>query len=85
MGKKNLLLILVMLICISQVFAATISGTVYTLNLEKAKDAIVIVYSSPRQFIVAKDGDYSFEVSPGEYNIEAYLQDKNSKAIVNPL
>ncbi|MFH1054152.1 MAG: hypothetical protein V1740_07070 [Candidatus Woesearchaeota archaeon] len=62
---------------ISPVSAATLHGDVYDLELNKVDNAIVEVDSEPRQRVVSKEGEYSFELSPGEYNLIAYLNDGN--------
>jgi uncharacterized membrane protein len=53
-------------------FSATISGTIYNLDLDRAK-AIVEVNSVPEQRIIAVNGTYSFELPKGKYQIIAKL------------
>ncbi|MFH1820976.1 MAG: hypothetical protein ABH852_00825 [Methanobacteriota archaeon] len=51
---------------------ATVHGTVYYwFTLEPLKNSIVEVNTTPRQTHVATDGQYSFELSQGEYMIAA--------------
>jgi len=52
--------------------AATISGTVYNMNLDKVEDAIVAINTEPRQTYVAKNGTYNFNLNPGQYTIIAF-------------
>lgn len=57
--------------------AATIHGTVYDLSLKKVDNARVEINTSPRQFKVAQNGTYSFNVPNGIYRIKAQLVQKN--------
>jgi uncharacterized membrane protein len=50
--------------------AAIIHGTVYDLSLEPM-DAFVEINSVPKQFVVAVNGEYSFNVNPGTYVLKA--------------
>ena len=56
---------------------AIVKGTVYDLELNKVKNAIVTVNSTPKQKIVAVNGEYSFELPLGSYKIEAALLSYN--------
>ncbi len=56
---------------------AIIKGTIYDLDLNKVKNAIVTVNSTPKQTIVAVDGEYSFELPLGSYKIEAKILSYN--------
>ena len=69
--QKKLFLGLLILILIDIAFAASIHGTVYDLYLDKQADAIVTVNSTPQQTYVAKNGNYSFELGAGSYEIKA--------------
>ena len=73
MKKRCLLflLLLILVILFPSVDAAEIYGTVYDMSLNPAKGAIIEVNSTPKQAIVSKDGDYSFDLPIGEYVIEA--------------
>lgn len=62
------MLFLVLLPC---VLGATIHGTVYDFGLNKVPYAFVEIDSSPRQFMVAVNGTYSFSVPPGDYVLRA--------------
>jgi uncharacterized membrane protein len=53
--------------------AATIHGTVYEWNsFEPLNNTVVEVNSTPEQNVVAKDANYSFNLTPGTYLITAY-------------
>jgi uncharacterized membrane protein len=53
--------------------AATIHGTVYEWNSFKPlNNTVVEVNSTPEQYVVAKDANYSFNLTPGTYSITAY-------------
>ena len=56
---------------------AIIKGTIYNLELNKVKNAIVTVNSTPKQTIVAVNGEYSFELPLGSYKIEAKVMSYN--------
>ena len=58
--------------------AATIYGTVYDFSLKKVTNAEVEINSSPRQFMVAVNGTYTFEVPNGDYLIESNQFQKKS-------
>lgn len=68
--KKILLLIAFIAILSFPVYAATIHGTVYDPSLEPI-DAFVEINSVPKQFVVATDGEYSFNVNIGSYVLRA--------------
>jgi len=76
--KKNMFLIYPVLaaILLSMLpygsYAATISGTVYNMNLEKQENAIVGINTDPVQKYVAKNGTYEFNLNPGQYTIIAF-------------
>jgi uncharacterized membrane protein len=64
------LLPVLLLLIASPVFAATIHGTVYDLDLNTVQ-AVVEISTVPRQVMVAKNGTYSFNVAQGDYTISA--------------
>ena len=78
MGRGILILLMAALVSVSVANAATIYGTVYDLSLEKANNAEVYINSSPKQFMVARNSTYSFEVPNGLYVIKARQIQKNS-------
>lgn len=63
--------ILVIIINISMVHGATIHGRIYDPYLERINDVKVSINSQPKQLLIAKDSEYSFEVGKGEYIILA--------------
>lgn len=62
----------VFLVLITGVFSATISGTIYNLNLEKLDDAVVGINTEPVQKYIAKNGTYMFNLNPGQYTMIAF-------------
>lgn len=66
-----------MLLLIKFANAATIYGTVYDLSLKKVNNARIEINTSPKQFYVAQNGTYSFNVPNGKYMIKAQLMQKN--------
>jgi uncharacterized membrane protein len=55
--------------------AALIHGTIYDLALDQESDVRVRINTIPQQFLIAKNGDYSFDVPKGDYVITAYTRD----------
>ncbi len=58
---------------------ATVHGEVYGWDtFEPLENAIVDINSTPSQFMVAKYGLYSFELTPGDYSITAKYYQNNT-------
>jgi len=80
MANKLLLISLIfLLLAVPYSLAATIHGTVYDMELNKAENAIVKVNTVPEQTYVAKDGSYSFNIPNGDYKIEAVYESEFRK------
>lgn len=60
------------------VLAATIQGSIYSPYLEKLSNSVVEINTNPKQTIVAKTGNYSFNVPPGNYVLEASYKNKEA-------
>jgi len=75
-----LLLIILPMLSLSSgtVHAATISGSIYSLSLEKESDAIIEIDTLPKQLFVSKTGDYTFNVNPGNYTLHAHTSTSGS-------
>ncbi len=58
--------------------AATIYGTIYDLSLKKVSNAMVEINTIPKQFYIAQNGTYSFNVPNGRYMIKAQLIQKST-------
>ena len=69
--SSSAVLIIWFIVIISFSQAATIYGNIYGSDLSLLKYSIVEINSSPKQNIVAIDGNYLFEVPPGTYEIRA--------------
>ena len=79
MGNYKVLIYgLIALITIQIASAATIYGSVYDFSLDKVSNARVEINTSPKQFLIAKNGSYSFSVPNGAYTIKAQLIQKNT-------
>src|SRR3989344_9322277 len=65
--KLLVFLMLFMVILSGLASAATIKGDVYDLSLNKVKDVVISIDSTPKQSVVAKDGSYSFSLGKGTY------------------
>ncbi|MEW6063151.1 MAG: winged helix-turn-helix transcriptional regulator [Nanoarchaeota archaeon] len=81
--KKLFYLIMFTLILINITNAATIHGKVYDPSLDLAKDATIEINTEPKQFYIAKDGSYSFNIPPGSYVIKATSKDSDYIAVQN--
>jgi len=80
---KKIICLILFLILIDTALGATVYGTVYDFSLNKQNNAIVEVNSTPKQLTVAKDGDYSFELPVGIYEIKArYLIGSEVQSLV---
>ena len=75
---RIIIYLVVGLVFLGFVNAATIYGTVYDLSLKKANNARVEINTLPKQFMVAQNGTYSFSVPNGRYTIKAQLMQKNT-------
>lgn len=58
--------------------AATVHGTVYDLSLKKLNNVRVEIDTSPKQFMVAQNGSYSFNAPYGTYTIKAQLMQRSN-------
>jgi uncharacterized membrane protein len=63
----------------SPAFAATITGTVYTKDLEPAKYSILMINTSPQQRLLIVDGVYEVRAPVGSYRIYALLTEGNQR------
>lgn len=69
--------ILSAILTIGMVNAATVKGTIYDTLLDQQEDAIIEVDSMPKQTLISKDGQYSFELPIGDYVITAkYMENE---------
>ena len=79
MGNYKILIYsLIALVMIQIASAATIYGNVYDFSLNKVNNARVEIDTSPKQFLIARNGSYSFNVPNGAYAIKAQLMQKNT-------
>lgn len=72
MGK--IIAMIILIFTIMPVNGAIIKGEIYSWELKKI-GAVVEINTTPKQRIVAVNGSYEFEVSPGVYEIRAYSID----------
>ena len=79
--KKTILILILSLLLVQSVSAATISGTVYDFSLNKLNNVIIEINTQPMQRQIIKEGSYSFEVPKGDYIITAKTAD--NKIIAN--
>ncbi|MBW3004494.1 hypothetical protein KY310_01555, partial [Candidatus Woesearchaeota archaeon] len=71
MKLRALILPIFLILASSMVFAANIEGTIYDIELNTVKDAVVEIDTTPKQSFVSKNGTYSFDIPIGEYTITA--------------
>ncbi|MDP3734520.1 MAG: hypothetical protein Q8R37_04790 [Nanoarchaeota archaeon] len=72
MKMRRVIPIIILVFVISTLAeAATIKGSVYNTQLELEKDVLVEINTIPLQKVLATDGRYSFELSPGTYTLTA--------------
>ena len=77
-GLKVSIYAFAILLLISFASAATIHGTIYDLSLKKLNNAGVEINTYPKQFLIAQNGSYSFNVPNGFYTIKAQLMQKSA-------
>ena len=75
---KFAIYLVLFLILIVPINAAKISGTVYDFSLKNVNNARVEINTMPKQFLVAQNGTYSFNVPNGAYTIKAQLVQKST-------
>jgi len=68
---KYAYLILILILSINIASAAILHGTVYNYNLDPLNNVIVEVNSTPPQTFVSKEGQYSFVLDVGTYEVTA--------------
>ena len=75
LGKTLISIVLMLSISL----ATTLHGTIYDWStLEPLKDSIMQVNSTPVQQLISKDGNYSFQLPIGDYEIIARYYENNS-------
>ena len=75
--------LLVLVLTVSFVSAATIHGTVYDFSLNKINKAIVEINTQPQQKEITNNADYEFTVGKGNYTIVARTINDELIAIEN--
>jgi len=86
--KLYYLILLLLLVCsllTNIAIGATVHGIIYDFSLNKVNGAGLSLNTTPEQYYISIDGRYSFEVSPGFYNIKAvqYMQYDGNRIIGN--
>jgi uncharacterized membrane protein len=75
-------LLFVLLLFPVSTLAATLSGNIYTEELELATSALVEVDTQPQQRYLSKDGTYQFALPPGQYTLRVtYLERGNNETL----
>lgn len=78
MNRSMLVCSFVLLLLVSQANAATLSGSLYDLNLDKLENVIIRI--GDEQYI-SKNGDYRFDLETGKYIVIAAQFDENQVLI----
>ncbi|HLC70973.1 MAG TPA: hypothetical protein VJI32_03140, partial [Candidatus Nanoarchaeia archaeon] len=73
--KKSFIILILFLLSCTLVSAATLKGTIYNTNLEPEPDVLIEINTIPEQRLLAREGTYLFEVSPGTYTLTAQKED----------
>lgn len=76
--SKSIVYFFMAILLVSFASSATIYGNTYDLSLRKINDIRVEINTTPRQFMIAQNGSYSFSVSDGSYTILARLMQKKT-------
>jgi uncharacterized membrane protein len=71
---RKILLLIILIIILDTVSAAQIHGSIFDISLNLVENTVLEVNSKPRQYFVAKNGTYSFNLPKGEYTILAEYQ-----------
>ena len=69
--KQAIIGVVILLLSILPVHAATIFGTIYDIELEQVNNVRITINTTPEQQLVATSGRYSINVPPGDYLITA--------------
>jgi len=64
-------LLAVLILCTPGIHAATITGKVYTADLQEASSTIILVNSTPAQRVVVTNGEYTIDLGNGTYILTA--------------
>ncbi len=74
--KKSIIIAgILFLLSLTLVLATTLKGTIYNTNLDPESDVLVEINTLPEQRLLARNGTYSFEVSPGTYTLTAQREE----------
>ncbi len=72
-------IILAFLLVIPIVQAAVISGNIYDINLNPAKNTVIKITTTPEQTYVSKDSTYMLSIPEGKYIITATYEKDSTK------
>ena len=71
MQRQGVIVVIMLLVLAASASAAVIHGSVYDLELNTLRQAVVEIDTVPRQVMVSANGTYTFTVGPGDYVITA--------------
>ncbi len=75
MKTSTIIISILFFLSFSLVSAVTLQGTIYNTNLEPEPDVLIEINTIPEQRLLAREGTYLFEVSPGTYTLTAQKED----------
>ncbi len=67
----RLVWLLILMLVLPLISAATLTGSIYNYGLELEKDVLVQINTTPPQKYLAKDGHYTLQVPAGSYTLIA--------------
>ncbi|MBT7902828.1 hypothetical protein HN587_03120 [Candidatus Woesearchaeota archaeon] len=78
-GKILLLVLIIfsLFVAIEPVDGAVLKGSLYDVNLNSLNNVVVEVDTIPEQRFVSKQGQYEFDLAPGNYTLTAQYIDSN--------
>jgi uncharacterized membrane protein len=71
---KRIVYLLAIILALELVSGAILRGSIYDTDLNKLNDVVVEINSTPPQVFLSKEGQYSFVLDPGAYEITAKYQ-----------
>ena len=80
--KKFLIFILVTLLTIQLVSAATLTGTIYDYQLNELNDVLIEISGDTTQKLLADSSDYEFNLAQGGYTLKARWADLEAVEII---
>ncbi len=81
--KKQLLIIMVLLMSLRIVYGAMLIGNIYDEYLYPIDRAVIKINTSPEQVIVVNNSGYNIDLNKGVYRVEIYLPTSNGLVLIH--